>query len=106
MLTDDCWLNVMSGLESPPVVIDIGDRTAMGRRCVISAVVNVTIESSVLVGPSVFITDHSHSFEDADGPTGTGFFNMNRYSWPEDPAKSSLGRIECAMVVAPRWGSL
>lgn len=70
-LGKDVWLNIP--FESPPFVkgkpvIVIGDGSAIGRRCTISGVNRIEIGKKSLFGPSVFITDHSHEFENPSQP--------------------------------------
>jgi acetyltransferase-like isoleucine patch superfamily enzyme len=66
-MSKDVWLNIPYE-ASPPVkgkpVIRIGNGVAIGRRCTISGVHRIEIGEKALFGPSVFITDHSHEFED------------------------------------------
>jgi acetyltransferase-like isoleucine patch superfamily enzyme len=70
-LGKDVWLNIP--YEAPPPVknkpvIIIQRGTALGRRCTISGVHSIVIGEDVLFGPNVFVTDHSHSFENPNMP--------------------------------------
>lgn len=68
VLTDYCWLNAVIEGDGSGVAIAVGDGTAMGRRCVVSAVNRVKIGANVLMAPGVFVTDHFHAFEDPHSP--------------------------------------
>jgi acetyltransferase-like isoleucine patch superfamily enzyme len=70
-LSQDVWLNIP--YEAPPPVrnnpvITIKKGTAVGRRCTISGVHKIVIGEKTLFGPGVFITDHSHEFENPNMP--------------------------------------
>jgi acetyltransferase-like isoleucine patch superfamily enzyme len=65
------WLNIPGEAPAPvknSPVIRIGDGSAIGRRCTISGVHRIEIGKKCLFGPNVFITDHSHEFEDPSVP--------------------------------------
>ena len=66
VLTDHSWLNAVVKADDQSIVISVGDRASLGRRCVISAAESVIIEPEAMIAPGVFITDHLHAFEDAD----------------------------------------
>ena len=65
------WLNVPSE-AGPPVPghphIQIGDRTFIGRRCMLTALERIQIENDVMFGPGVLVADHSHEFCDRAKP--------------------------------------
>jgi acetyltransferase-like isoleucine patch superfamily enzyme len=70
-IAGDVWLNIP--FEAPMAVknkpvIRIGDGSAIGRRCTISGVHRIEIGEKSLFGPGVFITDHSHAFENPSIP--------------------------------------
>ena len=70
-LGKDVWLNIPYEAPAPvknKPVITIGDGSAIGRRCTISGVHRIEIGKKTLFGPGVFITDHSHEFENPDLP--------------------------------------
>lgn len=59
------WLNTPFESNSPvtgPSLIQIGDRSEVGRRCIITASNSIRIENDVLFGTGVLIADHSHEF--------------------------------------------
>lgn len=70
-LAQDVWLNIPYE-ASPPVkgcpVIKIGNGVAIGRRCTISGINRIEIGEKALFGPNVFVTDHSHNFENPTIP--------------------------------------
>lgn len=70
-LSKDVWLNIPceapASVKNRPV-IRIGNGTAIGRRCTISGVNRIKIGEKTLFGPGVFITDHSHEFENPAMP--------------------------------------
>jgi acetyltransferase-like isoleucine patch superfamily enzyme len=59
----DSWLHVEGPAEGA-VAIDIGDGTQIVGHCVISAAERVTLGAKVLVARGVYISDHSHRFDD------------------------------------------
>lgn len=70
-LGGDVWLNipyeVQPAIKSKPL-IKIDDGSAIGRRCMITALNCVEIGQNVLFGPGVFIADHSHEYRDINRP--------------------------------------
>jgi acetyltransferase-like isoleucine patch superfamily enzyme len=63
------WLEVLNdSATAGKVVISIGDRTSISGFCTITAVRDVTIESEVLIGRYVHISDHSHNYLDTSRP--------------------------------------
>ena len=67
----DCWINVPFEASKPvkgQPIIKFHDGTVIGRRCTISGINHIEIGKKVLFGPSVFITDHSHEFENPMQP--------------------------------------
>ena len=48
--------------------LTIGRGTRIGPNCLISAANRVEIEEHVLFGPNVYVSDHSHAYEDIDRP--------------------------------------
>jgi abequosyltransferase len=70
-LGKDVWLNIPCEAPAPVKnrpIIKIGDGTAIGRRCMITALNSIDIGNNVLFGPGVFIADHSHEFRDTSIP--------------------------------------
>jgi acetyltransferase-like isoleucine patch superfamily enzyme len=70
-LGKDVWLNIPYEASVPVKnrpIIKIGDGTAIGRRCMITALNSIEIGNNVLFGPGVFIADHSHEFGDTSRP--------------------------------------
>jgi acetyltransferase-like isoleucine patch superfamily enzyme len=67
----DSWIHCpaefMEGKQRSPVIV-IDDGVDMGRRAVISGVKSVHIGKNVLFAPNVYISDHSHKFEDVERP--------------------------------------
>ena len=59
----DSWLQV-EGSPEGPVAIDIGDGVQVVGHCVISAAERVTLGPRVLLARGVYISDHSHRFDD------------------------------------------
>ena len=60
-LTDDVWLNVISGLGLPFPQLEIGNNVGLGRRTTISVAEHVTIGHETITAPNVLITDHNHA---------------------------------------------
>ena len=70
-INKDVWLNIPFEAKAPVrghPIIRIGHRTAVGRRCFFSGINEIRIGEDVLFGPGVFMTDHSHRFDDASVP--------------------------------------
>jgi acetyltransferase-like isoleucine patch superfamily enzyme len=70
-LGKDVWLNIPYEASEPVLnspLLRIGDGTKIGRRCMITALQCVEIGNNVLLGPGVFISDHSHEFGDDTKP--------------------------------------
>jgi len=81
------WLNIPEiSAEAPPAII-LDNGCKIGRRCMISAKNSVWLESDVMLGPSVLITDHSHEWSDLDLPihaqglTRGGTVRVERNCW-------------------------
>ena len=65
-LAKDVWLNIPyeAGQADPDhPVIQIGHSSAVGRRSTISGIHHIEIGPNVLLGPGVFIADHSHGYD-------------------------------------------
>jgi lipopolysaccharide O-acetyltransferase len=59
------WLQALDDEEGDGgVAIELGDGTSIAGSCVISAVRSVRLGPRVLVARGVYISDHSHAFED------------------------------------------
>jgi acetyltransferase-like isoleucine patch superfamily enzyme len=54
--------------QGETAVMEIGDRTRMSGMCVISAVEQVRLGRSVLLGRNVYIADHNHGTSDPRSP--------------------------------------
>ena len=59
------WLQVLERAEEG-VALEIGDGTSIAGNCVFSAARSVRIGARVLIARGVYISDHSHAFEDTD----------------------------------------
>jgi acetyltransferase-like isoleucine patch superfamily enzyme len=71
LISKHVWLNIPHEADPPnpeKPIIRIGRNSAVGRRCTISGVRSIEIGENVLFGPNVFVTDHSHNFEDPNLP--------------------------------------
>lgn len=84
-LQDNVWLNIVGSDKSRKLVI--GDHCDIGRNTFISVAHEVVIESSVLIAPNVFISDHSHKYTDknksilAQGITEPKTVTIKSNSW-------------------------
>jgi len=58
------WLQVLEGPDTG-VALEIGDGTSIAGDCVLSAAVGVRLGRRVLLARNVYVSDHSHRFEDA-----------------------------------------
>jgi acetyltransferase-like isoleucine patch superfamily enzyme len=61
------WLQVLDGYGEG-VALSIGDGTNIVGGCVFSAARSITIGHDVLMARNVYISDHSHAFEDPSSP--------------------------------------
>jgi acetyltransferase-like isoleucine patch superfamily enzyme len=61
------WLQVIDS-ESVDTAIEIGDGTSISGQCVISAVRSIRLHSGVLLARNVYISDHSHAYQDVSRP--------------------------------------
>ncbi len=85
-----CWI-LVPGWETRPAAaepaIRIGSGTAIGEHCTISAINHVHIQSNVLFGPRVWVTDHNHVYSDisqpilAQGWTSGGSVDIEEGCW-------------------------
>jgi acetyltransferase-like isoleucine patch superfamily enzyme len=55
--------------DSPPV-IEIGDRTTVGKDCWFVARHSIVLEADVTIAPNVYFTDHNHTYADPWLPVG------------------------------------
>lgn len=65
------WLNIPCEAPSPVrgrPILRLGDGTAVGRGCFFSGINQIHIGNDVLFGPRVFMTDHSHCFDNPSVP--------------------------------------
>ena len=53
-----------------PPVIEIGDRTTVGKDCWFIARDSVVLEEDVTIAPNVYFTDHNHTYADPWLPVG------------------------------------
>jgi acetyltransferase-like isoleucine patch superfamily enzyme len=64
-----CWLQVIdNGWGGSNVALEIGDGTSIAGGCVLSAVTSVRLGRRVLLARNVYISDHSHAFDDPGRP--------------------------------------
>ena len=69
-LDRDVWLNIAMSPRNNEPILFLEDGCVFGRRCIISAKNNVRIGRNCIFGPSVFITDHNHAYDDVTVPIG------------------------------------
>jgi acetyltransferase-like isoleucine patch superfamily enzyme len=90
------WLYAITqdqGVDSFQPSIEIGDATAIGRFCHITASRRVVIEPNVLIGENILITDSTHSYEDVTKPiiyqrlTSAGELSIGEGTWVGDGAR-------------------
>lgn len=65
----DCWIHVIdeqSDYKEPE--INIGDFTGIGMNSTLTAACKIILEDHVLLARNVFITDHSHCYQDISLP--------------------------------------
>ena len=62
------WLQVLDDAPGCVAAIDIGAGTSIVGRCVLSAAASVRLGANVLVARNVYISDHSHRFDDVGRP--------------------------------------
>ena len=63
-----CCLQALPDSDDQSVALFIGSGTSVAGRCVISAVRSVRLEENVLLARNVYISDHSHRFDQTDLP--------------------------------------
>jgi acetyltransferase-like isoleucine patch superfamily enzyme len=68
MVHSGVWLSVPLISSDPDPNIVIGRGCNLGRGSAISARNQIRLEENVLLGPSVFITDHNHKYSDPELP--------------------------------------
>ncbi len=76
----DCFLNsgVTLAIGMPtetyapdhPPVVEIGDRTTVGKDCWFVARQSIVLEDDVTIAPNVYFTDHNHTYADRWLPVG------------------------------------
>jgi acetyltransferase-like isoleucine patch superfamily enzyme len=69
-LDRNVWINIPEIPNNDEPVIILEDGCEIGRGCVISAKNRIHIKRNTIFGPSVFVTDHNHAFEDVTVPIG------------------------------------
>jgi acetyltransferase-like isoleucine patch superfamily enzyme len=69
-LAPGVWLNVPEFAKGAPPAIVLEKGCKVGRRCMVSAKNRIYLETDVIIGPSVLITDHSHEFSNVELPIG------------------------------------
>lgn len=62
------WLQTLPDGKNLSPALLIGDRVSIAGLCVLSAVRSVELESDVLLARNVYISDHSHKFDDTERP--------------------------------------
>ena len=62
------WLQTLPDGENTSTALYVGSGTSIAGGCVISAVRRVIIEDEVLLARNVYISDHTHNYEDKDRP--------------------------------------
>jgi acetyltransferase-like isoleucine patch superfamily enzyme len=67
-LERNVWLNIVGIPDNDEPIIILEDGCKLQRGCVISAKNQIQIQRNTIFGPSVFITDHNHAFEDVTVP--------------------------------------
>ena len=94
----NAWLNIPRPIENEETIIVVESRCDLGRRCTISARNHIQIEQNTMFGPSVFITDHNHGFEDVNlpirdqGTTVGGKVRIGQSCWIGSGAAIVCGR--------------
>ncbi len=63
-----CWMAALDHEALEGSTIEIGSGTKIAGLCVISAVLQVRLGRSVLLGRNVYIADHKHAFTDVTRP--------------------------------------
>jgi acetyltransferase-like isoleucine patch superfamily enzyme len=68
-IEDNVWINIVDVPrdDANPILV-LEDGCVIGRRSIISAKNHIRIGRHVLFGPSVFVNDHNHAFEDVTTP--------------------------------------
>jgi acetyltransferase-like isoleucine patch superfamily enzyme len=68
-IEEKVWINIVDAPRDDvdPILV-LEDGCIIGRRSVISAKNHIHIGRHVLFGPSAFVTDHNHAFEDVTTP--------------------------------------
>lgn len=62
------WLQVLDGAPGDGAAIAVGDGTSIVGRCVLSAAASVRLGANVLLARNVYVSDHSHRFDDTARP--------------------------------------
>jgi carbonic anhydrase/acetyltransferase-like protein (isoleucine patch superfamily) len=62
------WLQVLDEYTGDEPALVIGDGTSVVGRCVLSAAASVRLGANVLLARNVYISDHSHRFDDTTLP--------------------------------------
>jgi acetyltransferase-like isoleucine patch superfamily enzyme len=62
------WLYAMPETETAEPVLVVGDGVNISGNCVLSAVASVRLGRDVLLARNVYISDHSHAYEDVARP--------------------------------------
>lgn len=101
-----CWLEVLGSQARLGGGIKIGDGTSMAGRCTITAAAEVVLESKVLLAGNVYISDHTHAFQDPaiaildQGVTGVRPVRICSGAWLGQNVVVCPGvRIGCGSVV-------
>jgi len=70
MIERNVWINIAEIPDNGEPAIILEDDCKLQRGCVISAKNQIHIERNTIFGPSVFVTDHDHAYEDVTSPIG------------------------------------
>ncbi len=65
---ENSWLQTLPDGDNRAIALKIGDGTSMSGGCVLSAVRGVVLEECVLLARNVYISDHSHRYDQIDTP--------------------------------------
>lgn len=67
-----CWIQALPNYHVSEIkpILTIGNNCGIGMNATITAAMNIILEDHVFLGRNVFITDHSHKFDDVDIPIG------------------------------------
>lgn len=64
----DSWIQTLPDGDNRSIALVIADGTSIAASCVISAMRSVVLEQNVLLARNVYISDHSHKYDDPKIP--------------------------------------